>query len=160
MIVMGIDPGSAVTGMGVVEIEGETKRLLGFRAIRTNARKSLPERLGQIYRAVQADIAGYNPDVCAVEQVFGGKNIRSALIIGQARGAAMMAAINAGVEIAEYTPAEVKMSVVGNGAASKEQVQYMVKHILKLAEAPRPFDCADAIAVALCHAHRKKLSGH
>lgn len=155
MIVMGIDPGSAVTGIGVINVRGGSSSLVDYRAVRTDSRKPLPERLRKIYLAVMEEIAELKPEVCAVEQVYGGKNIRSALVIGQARGAAIMAAINSGVEIAEYSPAEVKMSVVGNGAASKEQVQYMVKHLLGLDDFPKPHDCADALAVALCHTHRK-----
>jgi len=158
MLIMGIDPGTAVTGIGVIEIKGERKSALNYRVIRTSSKKSLPVRLWEIYQALYAAALETQPDVCAVEDVYGGKNIRTALTLGQARGAAIIAALNAGVEIAEYTPAEVKISLVGNGAASKEQVQYMVKNLLEMTEKPFPLDCSDALAVALCHAHRMKMN--
>ena len=154
MIIMGIDPGTAVTGIGVIEIQGERKSALNYQIIRTSSKKSLPVRLKEIYQSVNRAVMDIQPDVCAVEDVYGGKNIRTALTLGQARGAAIIAALNAGVEIAEYTPAEVKISLVGNGSASKEQVQYMVKNLLEMTEKPFPLDCSDALAVALCHAHR------
>lgn len=153
---MGIDPGTSVTGIGFIEVVDGGFELLKYRAVRTSSRKKLPERLKEIYRAVQCEISELKPDVCAIEEVFGGKNIRTALIIGQARGAAMMAAVNAGVDIAEYSPAEIKISLTGNGRASKEQVQYMVRSILRLNENPTPLDCSDALATAICHAHRMK----
>ena len=159
MIILGIDPGSALTGVGVIDFDGKKIRALNYRAIRTDSKKKLPFRLKEIYDEVKKEIEVFHPEVCSVENVFGGKNIRSALIIGQARAAAMMAAINSGVEIAEYTPAEIKMSVVGGGRASKEQIQFMVRSILGLRENPRPLDCSDALAAAICHAHRMKFQG-
>ncbi len=159
MIILGIDPGSALTGIGVIDFDGRNMKALNYRAIRTDSKKKLPFRLKEIYDEVKKEIEVFHPDVCSVENVFGGKNIRSALIIGQARGAAIMAGINAGVEIVEYTPADIKMSVVGGGNASKEQVQFMVRSILGLRENPRPLDCSDALAAAICHAHRVKFQG-
>ena len=159
MIILGIDPGSALTGTGVIEFDGKNMRALNYRPIRTDSKQKLPLRLKEIYDEVMKEIEAFHPDVCSVENVFGGKNIRSTLIIGQARGAAIMAGINAGLEIAEYTPAEIKKSVVGGGAASKEQVQFMVRSILGLRVNPKPLDCSDALAAAICHAHRVKYSG-
>ena len=128
--------------------------MVSKRAVRTNTKISLPLRLKEIYDAVKYDIARHRPRFVAVEEVFGGKNIQSTLKIGQARGAAVMAAVNSGVEVVEYSPAEVKMSVVGRGNASKEQVQFMVKNLLGLEQIPVPHDCADALAAALCHSHK------
>ena len=154
MIILGIDPGSAVTGIGVVEFDGKNLRPLGFQAIRTPASARLPLRLKQIYDEVAEAIRRFQPQVVCIEQVFGGKNIQSALTIGQARGAALMAAVNSGIEIAEYSPAEIKKSLSGRGGASKEQVQFMVRNILGMKENPAPLDCSDALAAAICHAHK------
>ena len=157
MIIMGIDPGVAATGIGIIQVEGEKYYAVEYLVLRTSAKKKLPERLKEICDAVSHTVQSFRPDVCAVEDVYSGKNIQTALTLGQARGAAIIAALNNGVEIAEYSPAEVKMSLVGNGRASKEQVQYMVKNLLNLREKPYPLDCSDALATALCHAHRMKF---
>ena len=159
MIIMGVDPGTAVTGIGVIEIIGDDLRAITYRAVRTSAKEQLPVRLKEIFDAVRSVAEDYFPAYCVVEDVFGGKNIRSALLIGQARGAVITAALSAGVQIAEYTPREIKMSVVGNGNASKEQVQFMVRSLLGLRENPEPLDCSDALAAAICHANRLKLEG-
>ncbi len=158
MIIMGIDPGTAITGIGIIALQDENLSLLKYRAVKTVSKSELPLRLKSIYNAVMEDAEMFSPQVCAVEDVFSGINIRSALQIGQARGAAMMAAVNRGIEIAQYTPREVKMSVVGNGNASKKQVQFMVRNLLNLQHNPEPIDCADALAVAICHANRMKLN--
>lgn len=159
MIIMGVDPGTAVTGIGIITVDGNELSSLKYLPVKTSAKKSLPLRLKEIYDAVFREAQAIRPDYCSVENVFGGKNIRSALLIGQARGAAIMAAVNAGIEIAEYSPREIKMSVVGNGNAAKEQVQFMVRHLLGLRENPEPLDCSDALAAAICHANRLKLEG-
>jgi crossover junction endodeoxyribonuclease RuvC len=156
---MGIDPGVSTTGLGVIECTGEHSSLIGFRPVRSNSQMGLPQRLKLIYDAINEEIRDFGPEVCAVENVFGGKHLRSALIIGQARGAAILAAVNSGIEVAEFTPAEIKISVTGNGNASKEQVQFMVKNLLKLKDRPFPLDCSDALAVALCYANRMKYNG-
>jgi crossover junction endodeoxyribonuclease RuvC len=155
---MGIDPGLSVTGVGVIEYIQDQSGLIGFHPIRTKANLILPERLKIIYDAVTEQIRETQAEVCVVEDVFGGKNLRSALLIGQARASAILAAVNAGLTVAEFTPAEVKISLVGNGSASKEQVQYMVKNLLKLQEKPFPLDCSDALAIALCYANRLKFA--
>jgi len=159
MIILGIDPGTAVTGIGLIRFRGEAISVVDYRAVETSPQKKLPERLKEIYDAVSEVIREFSPQYCIVEQVFGGKNLRSTLLIGQARGAAIMAAVNAGIAVAEYSPREIKMSVVGNGNASKPQVQFMVRNILGLRENPEPPDCADALAAAICHANRIKLEG-
>lgn len=155
---MGVDPGSAVTGIGVIEYDGKKLRVVKYRAIRTSSEKKLPDRLKEIYDSVKAEIAECQPEVVSIEEVFGGKNIRSALIIGQARGAAMMAALNSGIQVAEYTPAEIKKSLSGRGSATKEQVQFMVRSFLGLRENPTPLDCSDALAAAICHANKMKFN--
>ncbi|MBL7191968.1 crossover junction endodeoxyribonuclease RuvC [bacterium] len=154
MIIMGVDPGTAATGIGIVDYRDRKPFLISYRLVRTNSKKPLPFRLREIYQAVKEEIDKHKPDYVVVEEVFGGKNIQSTLKIGQARGAAIIAAVNANIEVREYSPAEIKMSVVGRGAAAKEQVQYMVKNILGLKEEAIPHDCADALAAALCHANR------
>ena len=159
MIIMGVDPGTAVTGIGVIEIIGQGLRAITYRAVKTSAREKLPVRLKEIFDEVQSMAEDYRPAYCAVEDVFSGKNIRSALLIGQARGAVITGAMSAGVSIAEYTPREIKMSVVGNGNASKAQVQFMVRNLLGLRENPEPHDCSGALAAALCHVHRLRFKG-
>jgi crossover junction endodeoxyribonuclease RuvC len=130
----------------------------GCGAIKPETNMSFPHRLNEIYDGVSKIIASYKPDLIAIEDVFYGKNIRSTLSIGQARGVALLASVRAGIDISEYSPREVKRSVVGTGAASKEQVQFMVKELLRLEKIPQPVDAADALAVALCHANRVSLS--
>jgi len=158
MIIMGIDPGTAVTGVGVIEYFSGDIELKGYKAVRTSSGESLPKRLKEIYDEVSAAAREFSPEVCVVEEVFAGKNVRSALMIGQARSAAILAAVNASVEVVEYAPREIKQSVVGNGNAAKEQVQFMVKNILRMTENPYPLDCSDALAGAICHANRVKYN--
>ena len=151
MRVLGIDPGSRNTGLGVVESHaGEIKSVV-FRCIKMK-NDPLPDRLGQIYRGVSAIIAEFNPETVAVEQVFLANNPKSALILGQARGSAICAAINAGRLVAEYSALQIKRAVVGSGNAKKEQVQHMVRALLGLTHTPK-FDEADALACAICHIH-------
>lgn len=154
MTILGIDPGSTVTGYGLIQHEDRTLRLLECGCIRTNVKTSFPERLKKIYAALTDRLAELRPDEVAVEDVFYSENVKAALRIGHTRGVILLAAANAGIPIAEYTPREVKQAVVGSGAASKEQVQFMVKHILHLKALPHPYDATDALAVALCHIHR------
>lgn len=150
--IFGIDPGSDRTGYGCVEAVGPRFRLVITGAIAT-ASASFPEKLLAIHAGLTTLIAECRPDCVAIENLFYSVNARSALKLGHARGVAMLAAIEAGLPIAEYTPAEVKRAVVGYGRAEKPQVQQMVKLLLGLAAAPTPHDAADALAVALCHAH-------
>ncbi len=153
MRIFGIDPGSERTGYGCVETDGSRHRLLTSGAISSAALTAFPLRLLAIHSRLTALLAEYHPDCVAIEDLFHAKNARSALKLGHARGVAMLAAVEAGVPLAEYTPAEVKRAVVGYGRAEKHQVQHMVKLILGLAELPVPHDAADAIAVAICHVH-------
>ncbi len=153
MRIFGIDPGSERTGYGCVETDGRRHRLVVCGAIAAAAKDSFPERLARIHRELRASLADCRPDGVAIENLFHAVNARSALKLGHARGVAMLAAVQAGCEIAEYTPAEVKRAVVGYGRAEKGQVQQMVKLLLGLDEAPSPHDAADALAVAICHLH-------
>lgn len=154
MVILGIDPGSVITGYGVIDYQNRRARLIECGCIRMKTGSPLPERLKMIYNGLCEVITLHRPEAAAIESTFSGKNVRSALTLGHARGVAMLAAANAGLTIAEYAPREVKQSVVGTGAASKEQVQYMVQMHLKLPRAPKPADAADAVAIALCHANR------
>jgi crossover junction endodeoxyribonuclease RuvC len=149
--IIGIDPGSRVTGYGLIESDGVRSRHLSHGTLRLRG-EALPPRLGEIFQGVSGIIQEHKPQVMAIEQVFVAKNPASALKLGQARGAAICAAVSLGLEVVEYTPTRIKQSVAGTGRADKEQVQQMVRMILKLAEPPAS-DAADALAVALSHAH-------
>jgi crossover junction endodeoxyribonuclease RuvC len=151
--ILGIDPGSQRTGYGCVESDGRRHRMIVCGAITAQTSEAFPLRLARIYRGLQALLASCRPDCVAVENVFHGVNARSALKLGHARGVAILAAVEAGCSVVEYTPAEVKRAVVGYGRADKRQVQQMIKLLLGLDEAPSPHDAADALAVAVCHLH-------
>jgi crossover junction endodeoxyribonuclease RuvC len=153
--VLGIDPGTAVTGYGVVARapDGETK-LEECGVIRTSSRAPLADRLRDIFEGVSELIDRHEPDAVAVEGVFFAKNVRSAVVLGHARGAILVAAALKHLPVAEYAPAEVKSAIVGHGRATKEQVQFMVQRLLRLREPPRPEDAADGVAIALCHLYR------
>jgi len=151
--IVGIDPGSERTGYGCVETDGRRHRLVTCGAITAAAGDAFPARLARIHRELVALFAKTRPDCVAVESVFHAVNARSALKLGHARGVALLAAVEAGCTIVEYTPAEVKRAVVGYGRAEKRQVQQMVKMLLGLAQPPTPYDASDALAVAICHVH-------
>ncbi len=157
MRVLGVDPGTAITGYAVVEEEGQRLTLIAIGAIRTPARTPLPRRLQAIYRSLDEIVAAYRPDEAAVEELFFRRNVTTALSVGHARGVVLLALADAGLTIAEYTPMQVKQAVSGYGSADKHQVQEMVRRLLNLAEVPRPDDAADAAAVAICHLHRARL---
>jgi crossover junction endodeoxyribonuclease RuvC len=157
MRILGIDPGTATTGYGVVEeVEGDLKSL-AFGVIRTPAGQPLPLRLQSIYRAVRDLAAEWDPVAAAVEEIFFSRNVRTAMSVGHARGVALLALADAGLDVAEYTPLTVKQAVTGYGNAGKAQMQEMVRLLLGLAEVPRPDDAADALAVAICHMHSARL---
>ena len=150
--VLGIDPGTAVTGYGVVEFRGGgAMRLLECGVIRTSPNRSLADRIREIFEGINGILDRHQPSSAAVEAVFHGRNARSALTLGHGRGAILLALSLNDVAIAEYAPAEIKKAVAGTGRATKEQVAYMVKHHLRLREAPAPADAADGVAAALCH---------
>jgi crossover junction endodeoxyribonuclease RuvC len=151
--IFGIDPGSERTGYGCVETDGSRHRIVISGAVTTPALASFPDKLHQIHRRLAALIEDCRPQAVAIENLFHAVNVRSALKLGHARGVAMLAAVEAGLPVFEYTPAEIKRAVVGYGRAEKPQVQQMVKLLLGLAEVPSPHDAADALAVAICHVH-------
>lgn len=150
-IILGIDPGSRITGYGVIRQQGRRLEYLGSGCIRTDS-VDLAGKLGQIFAGVTEVITQFQPDTFAIEQVFMAKNPDSALKLGQARGSAIVAAVNAGLPVSEYAARLIKQSVVGNGNADKKQMQHMVVQVLKLTATPQA-DAADALGVAICHAH-------
>lgn len=153
-VILGVDPGSLKTGFGVIDSRAGRNRYVASGVIRI-APLTLPERLKTIFDAISEIIDEYRPEQVAVEQVFMAKSAGSALKLGQARGAAIVAAVNRSLPVAEYEARKVKQSVVGNGAADKHQMQHMVKQLLKLSAVPQE-DAADALGVALCHAHSQQ----
>ena len=153
-IVLGIDPGTLVTGYGVILRQRNSLRLLGSGTVRNPAAASMPLRLKRIYQELCSVNQTYHPDELAIESAFYGKNAQSALKLGQARGVAILAAVENEIPTTEYSPREVKKAVVGNGSASKEQVQYMIKSMLHLSDRKMLHDTSDAIAIAICHLHR------
>ena len=153
MRIFGIDPGSERTGYGCVDSDGSRHRLVTCGALSAPAHTAFAERLLAIHRGLVELLAAHRPDCVAIENIFHAKNVRSALRLGHARGVALLAASAAGLPIVEYTPAEIKRSVVGFGRAEKQQVGQMVQVLLELEVVPSPHDAADAIAVAICHIH-------
>ena len=153
MRIFGIDPGSERTGYGCVESDGRRHVLVACGAIAAPPGDTFPHRLARIHTELSTLLASCRPDCVAIENLFHANNVRSALKLGHARGVAMLAAVEAGVAVFEYTPAEIKRAVVGYGRAEKPQVQQMVKLLLGLAAVPSPHDAADALAVAICHVH-------
>ena len=153
MKIFGIDPGSDRTGYGCIETTGGRHHLVICGSLSAPARSTFPEKLRHVHEGLATLLARHRPDCVAVENIFYARNVRSALKLGHARGVAMLAAIEAGCDIVEYTPAEVKRAVVGYGRAEKHQVQQMITLILGLERPPKPFDVSDALAVAICHLH-------
>jgi crossover junction endodeoxyribonuclease RuvC len=151
--VFGIDPGSARTGYGCIDSNGSRHRIVTCGAIATAGARTFPDKLKDIHGRLTELIAVCAPDCVAIENLFHALNVRSALKLGHARGVAMLAAVQSGVPVVEYTPAEIKRAVVGYGRAEKPQVQEMVKLLLGLAAKPASHDAADALAVAICHVH-------
>ncbi len=158
MRVLGIDPGFATTGYGVVERASGSLRAVTLGAIRTPPALAQADRLAHLAGGLRGVIDATSPDVVAVERLFFNSNVRTAMSVGQASGVALVIAAEAGLEVADYTPSEVKLSVVGVGNAAKHQVQAMVAALLKLPSVPKPADAADACALAICHLNRSGLS--
>ncbi len=156
-IILGIDPGSRATGFGIVESRGSTLRCLGAGVIRVPGNMEFAARLDRLYSGVAGAIREYSPSVFAIEDVFFARNAKSALKLGHARAAAMLAAVHSSLPVFEYTPLAVKKAVVGYGKAEKGQVQQMVKILLNLGSMPAQ-DAADALAVAICHANSARLT--
>ena len=161
MLAIGIDPGTAITGYGLVREEGDgSLTVIDYGAITTSSSKPMPERLVQLYQQLKELLVLHNPQSGAVEKLFFARNVRTALTVGQARGVALLALAEAGVALAEYTPNEVKQAVAGFGGADKSQVQKMVQAILNLGEIPQPDDAADALAIAVCHLHSARMRSY
>ncbi|MBT5855287.1 crossover junction endodeoxyribonuclease RuvC [bacterium] len=158
MIILGIDPGIAITGYAFVRCQGNQFSPICYGAIRTEANTPLASRLVIIEEKLQSLITEFKPDTCAIESLFFSKNVKTAMTVGQARGVLVLTAAKNGLDIAEYTPSNVKLAVCGYGGADKRQMQQMVKSLLKLTETPKPDDVADALGIAICHAHSHKVN--
>jgi crossover junction endodeoxyribonuclease RuvC len=155
LVIMGVDPGSSVTGYGLVKTgPGNEISLLDYGIIKTDPGSQQEEKLKKIHEGLVKVIRKASPDEFAIEEAFYSKNAKTAMVMGQVRGVAILAAAQAKIPVAEYSPREIKQSIVGSGSASKLQVQFMVKNLLGLKEIPEPEDAADALAVALCHAQK------
>jgi crossover junction endodeoxyribonuclease RuvC len=159
VIILGIDPGTAMLGYGVVQRSGPTLRALDYGVISTPADLPLPQRLAAIHGAVCDVIARAGPDLVGVERLYFSRNAQTAFAVGQARGVVLLAAAENGVEVREATPNEVKVATAGHGSAAKAEVQRMVQVVLGLAELPAPDDVADALAIAICVANRERAAG-
>jgi len=158
MLVLGIDPGLATTGYGLVHKTQDGLQAVAYGVVTTPAKQPLPDRLQQLYRELSALIKDHRPDESAVEELFFSRNARTAMIVGQARGVVLLALADANLAVAEYTPLAIKQAISGFGGADKRQIQTMVKMLLNLEHIPRPDDAADALAVAVCHIHSIRLN--
>ncbi len=158
LIILGIDPGIAIVGYGIIKYEGNKFYTIDYGAVTTASSLTLAERLCIIYKEICALIDLHKPDAVAVEELFFNTNVKTAIAVGHGRGVVILAGANAGLEVHEYTPLQVKQAVVGYGRAEKSQVQQMIKAILCLNCIPKPDDVADALAIAVCHAHSAKFN--
>jgi crossover junction endodeoxyribonuclease RuvC len=158
VLILGIDPGTATTGYGLVREHDAELDLVSYGVIATPSGLTLPERLQTIYQGVSQVIREHQPDAAAVEELFFSRNVRTALSVGHARGVALLALADAGLPIYEYKPLEVKQAVAGYGGADKQQIQEMVRMLLHLDHVPQPDDAADAVAVAVCHIHSVRMA--
>lgn len=157
MVILGIDPGIAIVGYGIVEYKNNKFKVIDYGAVTTPANMPTDKRLALVYKGIDILVKNYNIDEVAIEELFFNKNVKTAITVAQARGVTMLACTHNGKPIYEYTPLQVKQGVVGYGRAQKIQVQQMVTSLLKLKEIPKPDDVADALAVAVCHAHANRL---
>jgi len=161
MRILGIDPGYAIMGWGVIEKKGNTITTLGYGAITTDKDIPMADRLKHLYTSLMVVISEYQQDEASIEERYFQNNAKTVIFVGEARGVAVLACANSGVDIFEYTPLQIKTSITGNGRAEKKQVQAMVKMLLNLDEIPKPDDTADAVAAAICHSYvgeaKKKL---
>lgn len=158
MIILGIDPGYAIVGVGIIEYVGNKFRPIAYDAITTHAKMATSLRLKTIYDDINYCLEKYKPDAVAIEELFFNNNAKTAIAVAQARGVLVVSATNRGIPVYEYTPLQIKQSVAGYGRADKSQVQQMVKTLLNLNAIPKPDDAADALAVAICHAHSSKIN--
>lgn len=151
MRILGLDPGTATTGYGIIDIVDGEPRPVTYGVIITKAKTPMPERLKRIYEELNVLLAEFQPDAAGIEEVFFGRNVTTAITVGQARGVLMLALVQAGIPIAEYSPPKIKGAVTGYGKADKHQVQLMVRNLLDLEETPRPDDAADGLAIAITY---------
>ncbi len=158
MIILGIDPGFAITGYGIVKYEGNKFSVIDYGAVTTPAGMEMPKRLLSLSEGLEKVIEKFRPDFISVEELFFNKNIKTALNVGHGRGVVLLTAAKSGIPVFEYTPLQVKQAVVGYGRAEKAQVQQMVKVLLNLPAIPKPDDVADALAIAICHGHSHKMN--
>ena len=154
--VIGVDPGLTITGFGILDYKGGQIRTVAFGTIKPPVKESLPNRLEYLNSHMTELLEKFEPNAFAIEDTFFSQNVKSALLLGQARGVLLLAAASKGIPSMDYAPRKVKQSVVGNGAADKTQVQYMVQQILKMDEPPKPLDVSDALAIGLCHINHNK----
>jgi crossover junction endodeoxyribonuclease RuvC len=159
MLTLGIDPGTATTGFGLITEKNRKLSFIDHGIISTSPKDLSQDRLKIIYKGLKDLLVQYKPKAVAIEQLFFGKNTKTAIAVGQARGIALLTAAEMGVPVAEYTPLQVKLAITGYGKADKKQVQAMVKTLLKLSFVPKPDDASDALAIAICHLHSYKLAG-
>mgnify|MGYP001575808409 FL=1 len=157
MRVLGVDPGLGITGFSIMDTKRNQTHLSAYGTVKPKPKDSLPKRLNYLFEEMNKILDQFSPDVMAIEDAFYSKNVKSAMTLGQARGSLILAAAQADISVHEFAPRKVKMSVCGNGAASKEQVSYMVTQILKLKEPPKPLDVSDAMAVGLCYINQAKF---
>lgn len=153
MVILGIDPGIAIVGYGVIEYVGNKFNVIDYGAITTKAGMKVEDRLGEIYNLLNDIINKYKPEFMAIEELFYNKNAKTVISVAEARGVTLLSAARKNIPIFEYTPLQVKQAVVGYGRAEKKQVQQMTKILLNLEKVPKPDDTADALAIAICHAH-------
>jgi crossover junction endodeoxyribonuclease RuvC len=158
MLVLGLDPGLAITGYGFVEGDSRNLKAVAYGVLRTPPHTPLADRLLQLHKELSQLLVCYHPDVVALEELFFSTNVRTAITVGEARGVLLFTAAEAGLKVAEYTPLQVKQAITGYGQADKAQVQQMVRLLLSLAEIPHPDDAADALAVSICHHHSARMA--
>lgn len=153
MRILGIDPGYAILGWGVIDVIGNKFSVVDYGAITTDTSMDMPSRLEALYDGLTQIMTKYQPEEASIEELFFNSNAKTAILVGEARGVAVLACQKGGLRINEYTPLQIKQALVGYGRADKQQVQYMVKTMLNLKAVPKPDDTADALAAAVCHAH-------
>ena len=158
MLVLGLDPGLATTGYGLVDGDGQRLEMVACGAIITAPGQPIAQRLVDLFRQLNVILDSYHPDVAAVEELFFCTNARTAIMVGEGRGVALLALAEAGLDVAEYTPLQIKQATTGYGKAGKAQVHEMVRLLLNLSDIPRPDDAADALAVGICHLHSSRLN--
>lgn len=159
MRILGIDPGYAILGWGIIDMKGNHFSVIDYGAVTTDASMAMPDRLKCLYSSLMDIIAKHRPEAAAIEELFFNNNAKTAINVGQARGVAVLACASNDLDISEYTPLQIKQALVGYGRADKKQVQIMTKAILNLDEIPKPDDTADALAAAVCHGHSSSSAG-